>query len=145
MGDPEYWCYFIRDGVKVDVSDGIGVIEVTKAQKSAVYFHQNCAIEPGKYKRATLQVKYKYDNVETKRSGRGRHGVSIAVNYRGNSSSLGVNKLKKDITGSGDWQVSQLDFKIPEKSSYLMPNVGIGANTVGKISVSEIKLFLWEK
>ena len=145
MGDPEYWCYTIKDGVKVDASNGAGVIEVTKPQDSPVCFHQHCSIEPGKFKRATLQVTLKYDGVETKRFGRGRHGVQIAANYRGNSSSFSVNTLRKDITGSSGFQTYQIDFKVPAKTNYIMPNIGIGANSVGKVTVSDIKLILWEK
>lgn len=145
MGDPEYWCYSIKDGVKVDVSNGVGTIEVNKPQSAPIYFHQDCKVTPGKYKRATLQVTLKYDGIENRKPGRGRHGVQMAVNYRGNASSYSVNSLKKDIVGSSDWQIYQLDFKIPAKTNYLMPNVGIGANTTGKVTVSDIKLILWEK
>ncbi len=145
MGDPEYWCYVIRDGVKVDAADGVGVIEVSKNQKSPACFYQQCSVTPGKYKRGTLQVKVKYENLKTAKTGRGRHGLHIAANYRGNSTSYGFDKMKKDITGSADWQILQMDFKIPAKTSYIQPHVGIGVNTTGKVTVDGIKLFLWEK
>lgn len=145
MGDPEYWCYVIRDGVKVNAADGVGVIEVSKNQKSPACFYQQCSVTPGKYKRGTLQVKVKYENLKTAKTGRGRHGLHIAANYRGNSTSYGFDKMKKDITGSADWQILQMDFKIPAKTSYIQPHVGIGVNTTGKVTVDGIKLFLWEK
>ena len=144
-GDPEYWCYLVREGVKVNAADGTGVIEVTKPQNTPICFTQSCSVVPGKYKRATLQVKIKYDDLKTAKPGRGRHGLHMAVNYRGNSTSYSINKQKKDLTGSADWQIYQIDFIVPEKTSYLSPMVGIGTNTVGKVTVSGIKLFLWEK
>jgi hypothetical protein len=145
FGDPAWWCYSVRDGVKVNAADGTGVIEVTKPGKNPVCFHQHCKIVPGKFKRATLQVKIKYDDLEAAKPGRGRHGLHIAVNYPGNSTSYGYTKMKKDITGSADWQIIQMDFLVPAKASYLQPHVGVGMNTTGKVSVDGIKLILWEK
>ena len=84
----------------------------------------------------------KYDNVKTVKSGRGWNGVQMVVNYTGNNASYSFDKLKKDITGSADWQVWQMDFIIPSKASYLNVQTGLGKDTTGTVSVDQVNLIL---
>lgn len=142
FGDPAVWCYTIRDGVSVDCNDGIAVIKVDKPHSKPNLFGQHITIAPGKFKRGTLQVKMKYDDVKTVKSGRGWNGVQMVVNYTGNNASYSFDKLKKDITGSADWQVWQMDFIIPSKASYLNVQTGLGKDTTGTVSVDQVNLIL---
>ena len=84
----------------------------------------------------------KYDDVKTVKSGRGWNGVQMVVNYTGNNASYSFDKLKKDIIGSADWQVWQMDFIIPSKASYLNVQTGLGKDTTGTVSVDQVNLIL---
>ena len=145
FGDPAVWCYHLREGMSVDCANGIADFKAAKANVKPASFFQAANITPGKFKRGTLCAKVKYSNIKTAKPGRGMHGVYMAVTYNGGNCEYGYTKLRKDITGGSDWQIIQMDFKIPANAKYLNVNVGIGRNTTGSVSVDGVDLKLWEK
>ena len=145
FGDPAVWCYTLREGDKVECKDGKLVYKVEKAHAKNNLLSQYVYITPGKFTRGTVQFKVKYDNVETVKPGRGWNGVLMNVNYPGKSVSYSADKLKKDITGSADWKVYQMDFNIPAKAKYLNIQTGFGKHTTGTFEADKIELILREK
>lgn len=149
-GDPANWVYPVRSGVTVKCAPEFGrtgnglLIEVKKAQpEEGVIAGQTIRVKPGEYTRGSFQVLARFENVRTRKNGRGRNGVIFAVGYARGRTTLSIDKLKADLTGDSGWTLYQFDFKIPASSGYLRPVIGFGPETTGRLMIDSATLTLY--
>lgn len=148
-GDPANWCYPVRSGVTVDCSPKYGRtgngmrIEVKKPGPGQILAVQTVPVKPGEYTHGSFQVLARFENVRALKPGRGRHGVVFAVGYNRGRTSLSLDKLKSDLTGTAGWVLYQFDFKIPAFADHLTPEIGFGPETTGSLMVDHATLTLF--
>ena len=149
FGDPAAWCYEIRSGVSFRCAPEFGrtgngmKIEVRKPDGRPAVAGQRFKIEPGRFSYGVFQILARYENVQTLKSGRGRNGVRFSVGFPRGRAEYGYDKLKTDTTGSSDWTLYQLEFKIPADADYLVPEFGFGPATTGALFVDSATLTLY--
>lgn len=85
----------------------------------------------------------RFENVRTRKNGRGRNGVIFAVGYARGRTTLSIDKLKADLTGDSGWALYQFDFKIPAYTGRLTPEIGLGPETTGRLIVDSATLTLY--
>ena len=118
-------------------------IEVRKPDGRPAVAGQRFKIEPGRFSYGVFQILARYENVQTLKSGRGRNGVRFSVGFQRGRAEYGYDKLKTDTTGSSDWTLYQLEFKIPADADYLVPEFGFGPATTGALFVDSATLTLY--
>ena len=149
FGDPAAWCYEIRSGVSFRCAPEFGrtgngmKIEVRKPDGRPAVAGQRFKIEPGRFSYGVFQILARYENVQTLKSGRGRNGVRFSVGFPRGRAEYGYDKLKADTTGSSEWTLYQLEFKIPADADYLVPEFGFGPATTGALFVDSATLTLY--